>query len=70
MQNENYLRVGSNPVINSGHNVYADEPANVSGQHDHPSHVPLQYLPKTIRKNTMFYINNTSLDDEMMLKIR
>lgn len=53
-----YLRVGSNPVINSGHNVCADAPANVSGQHDHPSQVPLQYFSKTIRKrkfNTMFH---------------
>lgn len=47
--------MGSNPVINSGHSAYADEPARVSGQHDHPSHVPLQYLPKKNRETNIKY---------------
>lgn len=56
--------------MNSGHGLNADLPANVSGQHDQPSHVPLQYLPKNNlqQKNTMFNINITSLDDEIMFE--
>lgn len=37
-----YLRATSNPAIKSGHCTKEYAPACVSGQHNHPSHVPLQ----------------------------
>jgi hypothetical protein len=56
-----YSRLGSNPVINSGHGACAEDPAGVSAQHDHPSKVPGQNRPVTaisdleILKKTLLY---------------
>lgn len=44
-ENDEYLRDGSKPVLNSGQDKRAECPAAVSGQHIHPSHVPRQNLP-------------------------
>lgn len=45
MNKNNYLRNGSNPVLNSGQERRAELPAGVSGQHIQPSHVPRQNFP-------------------------
>lgn len=45
-----YLRDGSKPVLNSGHGAYAEDPANVSGQHNQPSQVPAQYVPEITKQ--------------------
>jgi hypothetical protein len=53
-----YLRLGSNPVINSGHGACAEDPAGVSGQHDQPSNVPGQNRPaKAISDLAVFTTN-------------